>query len=257
MTEFIVPNANTRGRISELLNAGEVVAVPTETVYGLAANACDETAVSKIFEMKGRPNFNPLIVHVCGVDMARTYGVFNPAAELLAQTYWPGPLTLILPIADNAELAPNVTAGLGTVGLRHPDQNDTSDVIRLLNKPLAAPSANVSGQLSPTTPQHVAGSFGDKIKYIMTGGKARVGLESTIVDLTGDVPVLLRAGFVTLGELQNLLGEVIDNTGKTVTEAPSAPGQLLKHYAPKTPLRLNAVDVDAGEALLALSLIHI
>ena len=251
MTEFLSANESAVQKAASFLDQGEVVALPTETVYGLAADATNETAVQKIFDMKGRPSFNPLIVHVSDVNMARTYGQFNPTADLLAQTFWPGPLTLILPIASGAKLAPNVTAGLKTVGLRHPDQNTTCAVISSLGRPVAAPSANVSGKLSPTTPQHVAASFGENIRYIMTGGKARVGLESTIVDLTGDVPALLRAGFITLADLTNLIGEVRDETQSSDDIAPKAPGQMLRHYAPRTPVRLNAVDVKKGEALLA------
>lgn len=235
-----------------MLQDGDIAALPTETVYGLGADAGNSAAVDKIFAAKGRPDFNPLIVHVSDTAMARDFAVFNPTADLLAQTYWPGPLTFILPLKTDAKIAPNVTAGLKTVGVRMPASEVTRQIIKSLGRPVAAPSANRSGSLSPTKPEHVARSLGENVGVIVTGGKSDVGLESTIIDLTGDTPVLLRAGFVTADAIERLIGQkVLDNTQKRVEDAPSAPGQLLKHYAPKTPLRLNAVDIEQGEALLA------
>lgn len=252
MTEFLIPSPETIKRAADWLGAGNIAALPTETVYGLGADATNKSAVDKIFKAKGRPDFNPLIVHISDVEMGRKFAEFNPTADLLAQTYWPGPLTFILPLRENSDIATNVTAGLKTIGVRMPASDITRRIIAELGRPVAAPSANASGTLSPTKPEHVARSLGDNIDMIITGGKANVGLESTIIDLTGAQPVLLRAGFVTRQALQNLIGQdIIDNTNKTVETAPSAPGQLLKHYAPKTPLRLNAIDIEPGEALLA------
>ncbi len=235
-----------------MLADGQIAALPTETVYGLGADATNKNAVDKIFKAKGRPDFNPLIVHVSDIQMARKIAEFNPTAELLAQTYWPGPLTFILPLNINAGIAPNVTAGLKTIGVRMPASDVTRNIIKHLGQPVAAPSANASGRLSPTKPEHVVASLGDKIDVIVTGGKSAVGLESTIIDLTGDQPALLRAGFVTGDAIERLIGQSVqDNTKQKTEDAPTAPGQLLKHYAPKTKLRLNAVDIEKGEALLA------
>lgn len=250
--EFLIPSPETVQRVASFLDDGNIAALPTETVYGLGADATNRDAVEKIFKAKGRPDFNPLIVHVSSIDMARKISEFNSTADLLAQTYWPGPLTFILPLRESAGIAGNVTAGLKTIGVRMPASDVTRAIIDRLGKPVAAPSANASGSLSPTKPEHVARSLAGRVDMIVTGGKADIGLESTIIDLTSEQPVLLRAGFVTRDAIEQLIGcAVIDNTKQTENTAPTAPGQMLKHYAPKTPLRLNAVDVQNGEALLA------
>jgi L-threonylcarbamoyladenylate synthase len=224
--------------------------MPTETVYGLAADATNDKAVAAIFEAKGRPQFNPVIVHVNSRDEAAAYVVFDDRADHLATVFWPGPLTLILPRRSGCKLSLLTSAGLPSQAIRVPKHPVARQLIETARKPLAAPSANASGSLSPTTPQHVAQSLGEKAQIILAGGKAEVGLESTVLDLTGPRAVLLRHGAITLEDLKREIGEV-DVEDITTTDAPRSPGQLLKHYAPRTPLRLKAVDVAPDEALLA------
>lgn len=237
-------------KAADYLKSGGLVALPTETVYGLGADATNDRAVADIFSAKGRPTFNPVIVHFRNKDDAATAVEFNDKAELLASVFWPGPLTLILPRKKNAPVSLLCSAGLPTLAVRCPAHPVAQQLIRALGRPIAAPSANKSGTLSPTTPQHVLQSLGDNVSLILAGGKAAVGIESTVVDMTGDVPVLLRPGAVTLEELQQHIGEVRVEL-EAVGDNPKSPGQLLKHYAPKTRLRLKAVDVRPGEALLA------
>ena len=250
MTLIFEATAENIKKATARLAAGGLVALPTETVYGLGADATNDRAVAEIFAAKGRPNFNPLIVHFINKDDAAEAVEFNAAAEHLASVFWPGPLTLILPRRKNANISLLCSAGLPTLAVRVPAHPVIRQVIKDLGRPIAAPSANASGSLSPTTPQHVAESLGERAGMILAGGKAAVGLESTVVDMTGAVPVLLRPGAVTLEDLQQQIGEVLVET-EAVSENPKSPGQLLKHYAPKTPLRLKAVDVKKGEALLA------
>lgn len=236
---------------AERLRAGELVALPTETVYGLGADATNDAAVAKIFEAKGRPSFNPVIIHVNDKAEAERFVEFNARAALLASIFWPGPLTLILPRRADAKLSLLTSAGLPSQAVRAPVHPVARALIAALGRPIAAPSANASGSLSPTTPQHVAQSLGDRAGLILAGGKAAVGLESTVLDLTGETPVMLRPGGITREDIEMALGEKIEVEFEAVTDAPKSPGQLLKHYAPKTPLRLKAVDVAPGEALLA------
>lgn len=240
---------------AEHLRTGGLVAFPTETVYGLGADATNDRAVAAIFEAKGRPQFNPVIVHVNSKAEAAAFVVFNDQAALLATLFWPGPLTMILPRRSDCALSLLTSAGLPTQAVRCPAHAVARQLISALGRPIAAPSANRSGTLSPTTPQHVLQSLGDKAQFILAGGKSAVGLESTVVDMTGKTPVLLRPGGVTLEELQMHLGEVRVEL-EAVNDHPRSPGQLLKHYAPKTPLRLRAVDVKKGEALLAFGSIR-
>ena len=233
------------------LQQGGLVAFPTETVYGLGADATNDLAVAKIFAAKGRPEINPVIVHYLNARDAARDVVMTPLAELLASLFWPGPLTLVLERRPDCRLSRLTSAGLPTQGVRCPDHPVARALIEATGSPLAAPSANASGQLSPTTPQHVAQSLGERAEMILTGGKARVGLESTVVDATGEIPVLLRHGAVTLDDLRHAVGEVVDGGADQTAERPQSPGQLLRHYAPRTPLRLKAVDVKQGEGLLA------
>lgn len=238
-------------RAAAHLAAGGLVALPTETVYGLGADATNDTAVARIFAAKGRPQINPIIVHYLGVrDMADDV-VLPPMAQELASIFWPGPLTLIVPRKDNSRLSLLTSAGLPTQGVRCPDHPIARKLLAAVGKPIAAPSANASGTMSPTTPQHVINSLGDAAEMVLAGGKARVGLESTVVDVTGDRPVMLRPGAVTVEDIEQALGIKIDVEIEAVNDAPKSPGQLLKHYAPNTPLRLRAVDVKPGEGLLA------
>ncbi len=224
-------------RAAELLRAGEVVALPTETVYGLAANALDESAVARIYQIKGRPAHNPIIVHVAGNEMAKscvkTWPV--PAAKL-AKSFWPGPLTLVLP---SAEIIPDgVTAGGETVGIRWPAHPFMQAVIRECGFPLAAPSANLSNQVSPTNAAHVRAELGGKIRLIVDGGQSQVGIESTVLDLTVSPPRLLRPGMIHAESLAAVCGEV--QSHDAMTQNPGSrlrsPGMLARHYSPKAKL---------------------
>jgi L-threonylcarbamoyladenylate synthase len=227
---------------AELLRAGEVVALPTETVYGLAANALDPRAVAKIFSIKGRPAHNPIIVHVADLAMARSCSRAWPAsADALARAFWPGPLTIVLPRAAN--IPDIVTAGGDTVGIRWPSHPFIQAVIRACGFPLAAPSANPSNQISPTNAAHVATSLGEKIPLIIDGGQAQVGIESTVVDLAAAPPRLLRPGMISADSLNAALASANLQLAETpAPESPSSsaplrsPGQLEKHYSPRARL---------------------
>lgn len=240
---------------ADILKSGGLVGMPTETVYGLAADARNDDAVKRIFSAKGRPSFNPLIVHVGALDDVVELAEANDEALLLAEHFWPGPLTLILKRKDSCGLSQHVTAGLDTVAVRIPAHKVARALIEACGFPVAAPSANKSGHLSPTAAMHVAQSLGDVVDLILADGASRVGLESTVVDCSGDVPVVLRPGGITAEALSEVLGKDIAYHSVEVAEAAGedvrSPGQLLKHYAPSIPLRLNAVDLREGEALLA------
>jgi L-threonylcarbamoyladenylate synthase len=238
-----------------ILKSGGVVAMPTETVYGLAGNAFDGKAVAKIFEVKGRPQFNPLIAHFSdGADVA-SCAVLNDKAKALAQKFWPGPLTMILPRAKNCPVSELASAGLETLAVRVPNHDVARKLIKSCGFPLVAPSANLSGTISPTSPAHVAESLGDKVDMILAAGSSSVGVESTVVDLSEDQVVVLRPGAVTAEEIAETLGEkVIYESGDAAK--PKSPGLLLKHYAPKIPLRMNAIDLQPGEALLGFNSIR-
>ncbi len=236
-------------RAVELLRQGEVVALPTETVYGLAANALDAAAVARIYAVKGRPATNPLIVHVSSVAMARRCVRRWPAvAGRLAAAFWPGPLTLVLPRAERIPAV--VTAGGPTVGVRWPNHPLTQAVIQECGFPLAAPSANLSNRLSPTTAAHVQASLGPRIGWIVDGGPAPVGIESTVVDLSVDPPQLLRPGMIHAESLRAVLGRLTAASPETADEEPRrSPGRLPRHYAPNATLVvwrwLNAADLEA------------
>ncbi|MDE2405779.1 MAG: threonylcarbamoyl-AMP synthase [Sphingomonadales bacterium] len=230
-------------RAARVLADGGLVAVPTETVYGLAARADSADAVARIYRAKGRPDFNPLIVHVPDLAAAERLARFDGRARLLAHHFWPGPLTLVLPRRDEAGLAPAVTAGLPTVALRCPAHPAMRALLAAAALPLAAPSANRSGGVSPTTAQHVAASLGARVDLIVDGGACPRGLESTIVALRDHGWDLLRPGPVTAGELESLLGRP-PGTGDGRIEAP---GQLASHYAPGKPVRLDAITPHPDE----------
>ena len=212
---------------AELLRAGKLVAIPTETVYGLAANALDENAVRRIFEAKGRPYSSPLIVHVADLAMARDLASeWPPEAEKLAERFWPGPLTIIVPKSD--KVPDLVTAGLPSVALRMPAHPVALAVIRAAGIPLAAPSANRFTQLSPTTAQHVRDGLGDAVELIVDGGPCTVGIESTVISLTGPVPRILRPGMISQTQIEEVIGPVEAGAGE------ESPGQHPKHYSPRT-----------------------
>ena len=232
-----------------LLRAGRLVAFPTETVYGLGGDATNDKAVAAIFAAKGRPEFNPLIVHVAATHDAEALVEWNETAQLLASKFWPGPLTLVLPRKPNCPISLLASAGLDTLAVRMPAHPVALALLRATGKPIAAPSANAFGKLSPTTPQHVAESLGGKVDLILDGGPSAVGVESTVLDLTTPSPTLLRHGGVTREQLEQVLGKMFEAVHDDT--APKSPGMLSSHYAPNLPLRLNAKEAAADEALLA------
>jgi L-threonylcarbamoyladenylate synthase len=231
-----------------LLRSGALVAFPTETVYGLGGDATDDRAVAAIFAAKERPRFNPLIVHVADTADARTLAVFDERALTVAARFWPGPLTLVLPRQEQCPVSLLAGGGLNSLAVRCPAHVLACALIRRTGRPLAAPSANRSGRVSPTTAAHVAAELDGRIAAILDGGACRVGLESTVLDLCGARPRLLRPGGLPLEELEAVLGP-IERAGPG--EAPRAPGMLASHYAPSVPVRLEARTVAPNEALLA------
>ncbi len=243
----IVDAAQALDEAVELLQAGQLVAVPTETVYGLAADAANGGAVARIFETKGRPRFNPLIAHVSSLDMARAIGQFDPLTKRLVEAFWPGPLTVVVPMRPAANIHPLVTAGLDTIALRFP-RGFASQVVQRLGRPIAAPSANSSGRITGTSAQAVEADLGARIGLIVDGGRTPVGLESTIIKVEHGVVHLLRPGGTATQDIERVTGlSVVQATGGKV----QAPGMLLSHYAPNAALRLNVDEVRPGEALLA------
>lgn len=245
-------NSEAIKEAATVLKDGGLVGMPTETVYGLAANARDGKAVARIFEAKGRPQFNPLIVHVNDIDQACEIAEMSAMDLAVTQVFWPGPLTLILRRKEDSGLSDLVSAGLPTVAVRVPAHETARKLIEACGFPIAAPSANKSGSLSTTTPAHVAQSLGEAVDLILADGASTVGLESTVLDCTGERPYVLRPGGVTAEEISRVIGvEVSYDLGDNHTEKlVKSPGQLLKHYAPSIPVRLDAIDVEEGEALL-------
>lgn len=241
-------------RAADLIRNGRLVSMPTETVYGLAADATNDKAVARIFEAKCRPQFNPLIVHVANVSMAQRYVDAPAMAQKLANTFWPGPLTIVMPRKRNANISLLVSAGLDTIALRAPDHPVAQALINTTELPLAAPSANKSGTISPTTAEHVRTSLGDRIDLILDGGPCRVGIESTIVKVSADEVFLLRPGGIARDEIERL----IDRPLQTLESGskPDAPGMLDSHYAPRSPLRLNVIAPDEKEAFLGFGPAH-
>lgn len=240
MERTISPTKAEMARAVAILRRGGLVAFPTETVYGLAANALDANAVRRIFEVKGRPSTSPLIVHVDSVEMAqnRVVSSWPEAAEILARAFWPGPLSLVLP--KGPQIPNEVTAGLATVGVRSPAHPVAQELIQAVNLPLAAPSANPFTHVSPTEAQHVRDAFGDRVECILDGGSTSVGIESTVVSLVGPRPVVLRPGMISVGELEKHVGSVDLGGSPSVSGAHSSPGQHEKHYSPATRLLITA-----------------
>ncbi len=232
------------------LRAGGLVAFPTETVYGLGADATQPEAVARIFEAKGRPRFNPLIAHVADTETARAHAAFDSRADALAAAFWPGPLTLVLPRSAHCGVAKLASAGLPSLAVRVPAHPVAQRLLRALGRPVVAPSANASGRLSPTTAEHVRHSLGARVDMILDGGPCAVGVESTILDLTRTPAVILRHGGISREALAEVIGAPEDATAAPA-DRPSAPGQLASHYAPGLPLRLNAREVRPDEGLLA------
>ena len=248
-TEMLAADAAGIARAVEILTMGGLAAVPTETVYGLAARADSDDAVAKIYAAKGRPSFNPLIVHVPDADRARYYAEFSPVADDLAAQYWPGPLTLVLPRRGGGRLAAAVTAGLPTVAVRCPAHPVMRDLLSACAFPLAAPSANRSGFISPTTPEHVLASLDGRIDMVLDGGASAAGLESTIAAVRVDGRIeVLRPGPLDLGAFVSA-GDVSAGDGI------EAPGQMASHYAPGKPVRLEATKVAPDEFLIGFGTI--
>ncbi len=229
------------------IRRGGLVAFPTETVYGLGADATNDHAVAAIFAVKQRPRINPLIVHVPDSEKAAELVAFNAGACALAERFWPGPLTLVLPRRKTARISLLASAGLDTIAVRVPSHPVAQALLRACGLPIAAPSANPSGQVSPTRAIHVAGDLGGRVEFILDGGPVAIGIESTVVGFEGDRPILLRAGAISRSRIEAIVGALFAPVAQSI----AAPGQLKRHYAPKTPLRLEARDVAPEEALLA------
>jgi len=245
---ILTPTTDAITRAANTLRGGALVAMPTETVYGLAARADNVAAVAKIYAAKGRPSFNPLIAHVANLDMAQREGVFSQDALKLATQVWPGPLTLVVDLAPTANVCDLARAGLDSIAIRIPAHPVALDLLTEIDMPLVAPSANPSGKISPTTAAHVAADMGDRIDLILDGGACEAGVESTIIDARGNRFTLLRHGSLSTETLTKF---GIDATLKSDDpDAPIAPGQLLRHYAPNARLRLNANSTQTDEILL-------
>lgn len=242
-----MPDREALKRAVTLLAEGKVGAIPTETVYGLAGDAENGEAVARIFEAKGRPQFNPLLLHVSTRAMAERFAIFDTLSDELATKFWPGPLSLVLPLKARHRIHPLVSAGLDTVAVRMPHEPMRS-VIAALGRPLAAPSANTSGRISPTSARAVRDDLGDRIAFVLDSGATSVGLESTIVKVEGEVIRLLRPGGVAAEEIEAATGRLVERVqGEATIEAP---GMMASHYAPDAHMRLNAEAVETGEALL-------
>ena len=233
---------------SRVLHSGGVIGMPTETVYGLAADASNDQAVARIYAAKGRPSFNPLIAHVSDIEMALREGVFRPEALKLVEEHWPSPLTLVVDVAKTGTVCDLARAGLDSVALRLPCHAIPINLIKAFGGPLVAPSANPSGRISPTTVAHVMADIGDELDLIFNGGTCAAGIESTIIDARGERPALLRPGSFNLDWIEEIWPGLVRR--ESAPDAPQSPGQLLRHYAPRAGLRLNADGPEADEAFL-------
>jgi L-threonylcarbamoyladenylate synthase len=247
-TELLEPSPAGISRAAQLLQTGDLVSFPTETVYGLGADARQGAAVAAIYAAKGRPSFNPLIAHVASTAAAKRYVTWNRWAEILAQAFWPGPLTLVLPLAPGHGISDLVTAGLDTLAVRVPAHPTAQKLLAEFDGPVAAPSANPSGRISPTTAAHVMAGLAGRIAAVLDDGACGVGVESTIVGLKGEAPLLLRPGGLATEEIEAVLGQPL--ILRDVHDPLTAPGQLLSHYAPNARVRLNATSARAGECYL-------
>ncbi len=253
MTELLAPTPHDIDRAANLLRDGQLVAFPTETVYGLGGDATSDLAVARIFDAKGRPRFNPLIVHLPSLSAAENYAVFSDEARALAAAFWPGPLTLVLPLREPPRLSPLVTAGLTTVAIRVPAHPLAQALLAGFAGPLAAPSANPSGRVSPTRASHVIDGLDGRIAAVLDGGPCAVGVESTIVALD-PAPTLLRPGGLPAEALEAALGRALSSGGDA--QKPTAPGQLASHYAPVAPVRLNATTARPDEVLVGFGAVR-
>ena len=252
-TEILPAGEAAVAQAARCLAAGGLVAFPTETVYGLGADATNPAAIARLYQAKGRPAFNPLIAHVDGLEAAHAIGQLGADAIALALAFWPGPLTLVVPRAPQCGVAELATAGLDTVALRVPAHPVARALLQAFGKPVVAPSANLSGHVSPTTASHVASDLHGRIDLVIDGGPVEVGVESTIVGCFAQ-PMLLRPGGVPRADIERVLGHKLAEPpaeAESATAQPLAPGMLASHYAPRTRVRLNAFSVEPGEALLA------
>jgi L-threonylcarbamoyladenylate synthase len=237
---------NEISQAADLLRAGELVAFPTETVYGLGADASRDEAVASVYAVKGRPTFNPLIVHVSSAAEAFELGRFDQSSESLAKVFWPGSLTLVVPRKEQSHISLLASAGLNTIAVRIPQHPVALSLLRAFGGPVVAPSANLSGRISPTTAQHVRDSLGERIALVLDGGSCAVGVESTVVRVMDDGPYLLRAGGIARADIERVLGRQLMTPKQSGNEVHS-PGQLESHYAPAATLRLAAASPVAGE----------
>jgi L-threonylcarbamoyladenylate synthase len=252
MTRLLPATFANIAEAGRVLQAGRLVAFPTETVYGLGGNALDDHAVAAIYEAKNRPDFNPLIVHVPSLAAAGDFVRLTDEATMLAQKFWPGPLTMILPRLRDCKLSLLLSAGLDTVAIRVPNHPVAERLLQASGLPLAGPSANPSGRISPTCPEHVIDGLGGKVDVVLDGGPCKIGIESTVLDLSAGEPVILRPGGILAEEISAVLGRAVDWRQNADAEAQGhkSPGQLTSHYAPRLPVRLNARAAEPGEILL-------
>lgn len=249
-TERLAADETGLEQAAAILRRGGLVSFPTETVYGLGADATNGDAVAGIYAAKERPSFNPLIAHVANFEAAEAQGVFDETARLLAEAFWPGPLTLVVPVAKTCTVSDLARAGLDSLGLRVPAHPLAHALLEKVGRPVAAPSANRSGRVSPTDADHVLGDLDGRIDAVLDGGAARVGVESTIISCLGGVPRLLRPGGVPREAIEDLLGERLEVGLEGGDKNPLAPGMLASHYAPRAQVRLNATRIEPGEAVL-------
>jgi L-threonylcarbamoyladenylate synthase len=251
-TNLVPADTTAAETAARILGGGGLVAFPTETVYGLGADATNGEAVARLYAAKGRPSFNPLISHVVDIAAARKIARFNDVAEKLARAFWPGPLTLVLSKTGDCPVSDLATAGLDSIAIRVPNHPVARELLSIFGKPIVAPSANRSGHVSPTTAQHVMEDLTGRINFIIDGGPTKVGVESTIVSCLGGAFMLLRAGGIARADIERVIGAPLEDPALPVDlAAPIAPGMLASHYAPNASLRLDATRIEPGEALLA------
>jgi L-threonylcarbamoyladenylate synthase len=248
-TERLAADASGLDQAASILRRGGLVAFPTETVYGLGADATDAEAVARIYAAKERPSFNPLIAHVDSFESARKQGLFDETSARLAEAFWPGPLTLVVPVAPTCMISDLARAGLDSIGLRVPAHPLAHALLERTGRPVAAPSANRSGRVSPTDADHVLGDLDGRIDAVLDGGASQVGVESTIVSCLDGTPRLLRPGGVAREAIEALIGAKL-KTASGTGSSPLAPGMLASHYAPRAQVRLDAATVQTGEAVL-------
>ena len=250
---LVAPTCRSIGRASDILRSGGLVAFPTETVYGLGADATSVTAIERLFKVKNRPACNPLIIHLATIDRLSSLAQVDDRTVFLAESLWPGPLTLVLRRSDDCPVASIACATSSTIAVRIPAHPVALALLKKVAKPIAAPSANISGTVSPTIPLHVTESLGNRVDMILAAGRCQIGIESTVVDLTQEIPMILRPGAITQEMLNSLIGPVqtyIPVSGRS-DDVLKSPGQLLRHYAPSIPLHLNVTDFHDGAAVIA------